>query len=92
MRTNQYLADSQSIGDWGGNEEQAIDLWNTHIAPVLREAHEARENSPEYSGESEFEDLSYDADWAWNEFCGRAAGDDETAAAALGAELRARMQ
>lgn len=90
MKTNQYLADSANIGDWNGYEEQAIRVWNAHIAPLLREARETIEAKDIYD-DREIDAVDNSAEWAWDEFCRRDAGDSEERAIALAEELKARL-
>lgn len=85
---SKYNADSQSIGDWMGREDEAMALWNDNIAPVLTEMHHAAENNGE-----DTEGVAYKQDWAWDQFCSRVDIDDRNAdavAAAIAAELSAR--
>lgn len=89
MRTNQYMADAESIGNWGGNEEQAIAIWNKYIAPVLIDAHEKVEAVNDYN-QRDLDAIGYLSQWAWDEFCGRPVEDDQDAAR-LGNELRQKL-
>ena len=91
MRTNQYLADAETIGDWEGNEEQAINLWNAHIAPALIEAHEAVVKADIDYDQRDLDRIGYLDNWAWDEFCGRAAGDSEEETKQLAEEVRAKL-
>ena len=79
-----YNADSQSIGDWMGREDEAIDLWNDNIAPVLADMHKQAENE---NGDTDW--VAYKQNWAWEQFCSRVDLDNspETAVITIVKEL-----
>ena len=70
------IATLDSIGEWFGQEQEAVDLWNDYIAPVLFDLRDAQDtNDPTVSIEPPLGGkwgIAASADhWAWNEFCGR---------------------
>ena len=59
-----YKADSQSIGDWMGREDEAIALWNENIAPALLGMHQQAEDD---NGDIDW--VACKQNWAWEQFC-----------------------
>ena len=83
-----YRANAESMGDGWSNADEAAKLWNKHILPVLQEATNYDECDPEPPTVS----VDHGHDWAWDEFCGREAGEDESVCIALAEELREKLK
>lgn len=94
------------IGDWNGQEDDAVDLWNDHIAPVISDLIESQGiNYPDDMAtvsvvppqDGKLGVAARADDWAWGEFYGRlgqvsdiTTDEAEAIVAALALELRKR--
>jgi hypothetical protein len=59
-----FTAELESIGEWQGQEQEAVDCWNRWVAPALAAL-------DEQLGESDSADaeLGYAREAAWEQFC-----------------------
>ena len=67
---NTYTATLDSIGDWDGQEAEAVACWNRYIAPALLALEERLGDAD--NAESELGDVSalvYARNAAWEAFC-----------------------
>lgn len=88
-----YRVNAESMGDGWSNADEAAKLWNKHILPVLQEAANCDECDHEPPTVSVGHGrAAYADDWAWEEFCGREAGEDESVCIALAEELREKLK
>lgn len=88
MRENRYRAHSDSVGCWSNPEEAAL-FWNRHICPILESAPTDDHGECVISAGHGVATLANE--WAWEEFCGRGAGDDESVCEDLAAELKKKV-
>jgi len=93
MRDYSYEANSESIGEGWTDAAETIDRWNTDIAPILANATTeemiANEDEPVVSIGNGNAQLA--SEWAWNEFCGREAGESDEASQALAKDLLEKL-
>ncbi len=89
MRDYTYEANLESIGEGWSDAGEAVDRWNDYIAPILAEHTTQKmiddEDEPTLSVSMGRAQVA--SEWAWNEFCGRGAGDSDEIAEKLGNEL-----
>ena len=85
-----YNATETNMGSGWTDARVAANRWNTYIAPILREF------TPEPAGYDQPEcppiGGRYAHEWAWEEFCGREAGESDEAAITLAEDLRAKLE
>jgi len=83
--SSQFKATLETIGDWGGEEEEVVERWNTYIAPMLEEIHEAAfdDTSGEYENNAENAEQE-----AWDRFAGEGLGETDRGAVELADQLQ----
>ncbi len=88
-----YLAHEDIVGFGWADTEATVERWNEHIAPLLQGATTAEMHAdgdePTVSVGGGRAMLA--SEWAWNEFCGRGAGDSDELTEQLAGELLAKL-
>jgi len=73
----EFTATLESIGEWDGLEQDAVNCWNKYVSPALAQCYERLEDETGAEGEN----YGYIANHAWEMFCDT---DDEESFPALG--------
>ncbi|MHB8258610.1 MAG: hypothetical protein ACYDHY_15010 [Acidiferrobacterales bacterium] len=83
---------ASELDGWPGTvKDIAVETWNTHIAPPLREAFNQARGDGAAEGHAVFDTIARSGAWAWFEFCDRRVTGNPETAAELGEELRSRL-
>jgi hypothetical protein len=88
-----YEATVDSIGEGWSNPEETAHRWNAKIAPVLLEnTTDEMQDNDDVPLISMGNGIAKPADeWAWEEFCGRYAGESDEATQTLADELNQKL-
>jgi len=94
MRDYNYEASTDSIGEGWSDVDAAAKRWNNYIAPVLADATTDEmidnDDEPVVSVIPGIGQLA--SEWAWEEFCGREAGESDELAEKLAADLEEKLK
>lgn len=60
-----FTADLSSVGEWDGQEQDAVDCWNRYVAPALERCYDRYEDETGAEGD----EYGYVASRAWEMFC-----------------------